>query len=121
MALAGPVANFTLACIAFFFLKVGLSTGYLLDPSNMGAEALLSFLNILFILNVILGVFNLLPMPPLDGWSVVGLVLPEDVSLKMIELSRTPGASFFGILVAWQIFPMLAGPVVQFAHRLLLM
>jgi len=121
MALAGPVANFTLACIAFFLIRFSVYSEIFLGDTSGFGESLLTFLHTLFMLNVVLGVFNLLPLPPLDGWSVLGLVLPEDLSLKMIELARTPGASMVGILVAWQLFPRMAGPVLQFAQGLLLL
>ena len=40
-------------------------------------------LSILFSLNVLLCVFNLLPIPPLDGWSALGLILPESGARKL--------------------------------------
>jgi Zn-dependent protease len=75
----------------------------------------------MFILNVLLGTLNLLPMPPLDGYSVLGLFLPEDVTLKMLNFARSSGFSIFGVLLAFQFFPYVANPVLKIAVRLLYM
>lgn len=125
MALAGPIANFTIAILVAILLKIGLSlqlfefsesiqtTQLVRSSQGIFLEGLSSFLSILFILNVILGVFNLLPIPPLDGYSVLGLFLPEDVTLKMIEFARSSGFALFGIIIAWQLFPVISGPVLR--------
>jgi len=127
MALAGPVANFVIAIVAGIVIHVGLAYALFEIPLQLGitqlvtsqagglAEGLATFLSILFILNVILGVFNLLPVPPLDGYSVLGLALPEDITLRMIEFSRSPGFSLLGVFIAWQIFPHFAPRVIDTA------
>jgi len=132
MALAGPLANFTLAMITAIIIHLGLRSGVFVlpgslstgmqliaAPNNSFLDGMATFLSIMFILNVILGVFNLLPVPPLDGYSVIGLLLPEDLHLKMIEIARGPEFSLIGILVVWKIFPLLASPVLGVALRLL--
>jgi Zn-dependent protease len=119
MALAGPVTNFLIALVAAIIIRVGLEWGgfqvggsnpyqLVTHAENSLIDGLGSFLSILFLLNIILGVLNLLPVPPLDGYSVLGLFLPEDTALKLIEFARTPGFSIFGILLAWQVFPPIA-------------
>ena len=80
MALAGPAANFSLMILAGLAIRIGLAAGYfhapdsirsfggLVAPANSGEPSFLtSALSILFILNLLLGTFNLLPVPPLDG------------------------------------------------------
>ncbi len=130
MALAGPATNFLLAITAALILRLGLLSGFFIfgaegGPFVSGAdgaflEALGVFLGALFLLNVILGVFNLLPFPPLDGYSVLGLILPEDITLKLLQLARSPGFSMFGLVLAWQLSGPLIRFVVPFAHDLLL-
>jgi Zn-dependent protease len=73
------------------------------------------FLSIFFRLNLILGIFNLLPVPPLDGHSVLGLFLPESTFLKFLEVVRTPTFSLLGILVAYNAFPYFLMPVLQWS------
>ena len=79
-------------------------------------DALSVFLTILLQLNIILGVFNLLPVPPLDGHSVLGLILPEDTFLKFLELVRNPFFSIFGIIIAYQFFPIVLMPALSLAQ-----
>jgi len=67
---------------------------------------------------VILGVFNLLPLPPLDGYSVLGLFVPERTYLQLLEFSRTSGFSGFGIILAYLLFPRVVDPVLSFAKYL---
>lgn len=129
MALAGPVSNFLLAGIAAVLIHLGLSVGvFALDlsplvTSSQGAflEGAAMFLSVLFVLNVILGVFNLIPIPPLDGYSVLGLIVPERLFLDLLGYARTPGFSLLGVVLAYQIFPHLVGPVLQIAISLFLL
>ena len=126
MALAGPISNFLLAIIAAVLMHIGIAYGiFVLDgnplvTSTQGVflEGAGLFLSVLFVLNVILGVFNLLPVPPLDGYSVLGLLMPERVFLKLLEFARSPGFSFLGIILAYQIFPQIARPVLRIAYYL---
>lgn len=92
---AGPISNFILAAIAFVIIKVMTNSlliyplgGYMFDvvvpisqvvpgysqPAFM--EPLAKFLSVMLMLNVSLGVFNLIPVPPLDGSHVLEEVLP---------------------------------------------
>ncbi len=45
--------------------------------------------------------FNLIPVPPLDGATGIGLVLPEQWALKLLDFWQQPGFSLLGIVVAW--------------------
>jgi Zn-dependent protease len=62
-------------------------------------------------LNVLLCAFNLIPLPPLDGASVLGLFVPESTAIRIRELSHTPMFQLVGLVVAWQIFPAIVGPL----------
>jgi Zn-dependent protease len=66
---------------------------------------------ILFSLNLILGAFNLLPVPPLDGSSAVGLILSENMALRFAELTRGPMFSFVGLVIAWRLFDYVVHPL----------
>jgi Zn-dependent protease len=123
MALAGPVANFLIALTAAVIMHFGVTMGFFepslstLISSPLGGlvDGLASFLRVLFMLNIILAVFNLLPIPPLDGYSVLGLLLPEDIFLKLLDFARSSGFSILGILLAYQLFPVVVTPVLQTA------
>ena len=70
-----------------------------------GTEGLATFLSLMFSLNLLLGLFNLVPVPPLDGYSALGLLLPENAAAKLQEWRMEYARfSFLGILIAWRLF-----------------
>lgn len=122
MAAAGPAGNLALAFVAFVLIKIGLASGWFVPPDSVTFEHLVAgpgnsrsfageILSIFLTLNVLLCAFNLIPLPPLDGASVIGLFIPESAALKIRELSHTPIFQMAGLLIAWQIFPSIVGPL----------
>ena len=87
VSLVGPLSNFVLAFIGF-------SMFYFL-PINQSFEA---FLNIFVTLNVVLGVFNLLPLPPLDGYRIVSSLFPTKIQMKLVPL-ETYGSIVFLVVM----------------------
>lgn len=80
VGLAGPVTNVILALIAgFLFRFIGFNTvTHLADPGNIASWPLGDeFLFLFGIVNVIIAVFNLIPIPPLDGSAVLERLLPQ--------------------------------------------
>src|SRR5512138_331521 len=88
MAAAGPAGNLLIALVAFAALRVGLAIGWFEAPQRALYHALVAstathdynfvgaVLSVLLVLNVFVGLFNLLPLPPLDGFSVFTIFLP---------------------------------------------
>jgi Zn-dependent protease len=122
MAAAGPAGNLLIAVVSLLLLRMGLAAGWFTAPSSINFEGLVagadgapSFagvaLSIFLVLNVLLAAFNLIPLPPLDGASVIGVFLPPNLSRRMRELSGTPMFQIAGLLLAWRVFPMLVGPL----------
>jgi Zn-dependent protease len=62
-----------------------------------------------FSLNLLLGVFNLIPLPPLDGSALPLLFLGPGATLAYQRMRG--GLSLFGLIVAWQIFPRIYRPI----------
>jgi Zn-dependent protease len=87
VSLVGPLSNFVLAFIGF-------SIFYFI-PVNQSFEA---FLNIFVTLNVVLGVFNLLPLPPLDGYRIVSSLFPTNIQMKLVPL-ETYGSIIFLVVM----------------------
>lgn len=85
VGLAGPATNFALA-IAFVILLNALR------PDSEGI--LFEVLFLLFQVNIVLGIFNLIPVPPLDGSRVVGAFLPRRAYEKWVTFDR------YGMLLA---------------------
>ena len=102
VALAGPLTNLTLALIAIFLW-------YLVDISYLK-----NFLELLAMLNISLAIFNLIPVPPLDGSKILAGVLPWKYAGHIYQVEK------YGIIVLLIIvfaFPgflgMVLGPPVQ--------
>jgi Zn-dependent protease len=129
MALAGPVANIIIVIIAFALMKAGLAADIFTSPDSASlqrvvvstnggwAYAAAQILSIAFSLNLILFLFNLLPLPPLDGSSIIKLVLPDSVQAKYDDLVSHPAAAWGGILAAWYFFPTVGFPLLGAAIR----
>jgi Zn-dependent protease len=90
MALAGPLSNFAAA------LAAGLLMRFFLLPSEVYLKVLLHMV----LMNTGLGLFNLLPIPPLDGSHVLENLLPLPVSLKFRRIGRYGPLFFLGVLMA---------------------
>jgi Zn-dependent protease len=129
MAAAGPAGNFAIALIAFAVLKVGLAIGWFIPPDSAGFDALVAtasgatvattMLSVFLMLNVILGTFNLLPLPPLDGASVASIFVPAAYRARLRDLSANGMASLLGLVVAWRILPSLVSPLFLTLLKLL--
>lgn len=129
MALAGPAANFLLALAAAILINIGIATGGFQVPSSITffnvVEAsgdlapFAQFLSILFTQNVLLMTFNLLPVPPLDGNTAIGLLMPESAARRWFDLTRDRAFGVLGLVLAWYFFGDLFWPVLTFAIRLL--
>lgn len=130
MAMAGPAANFTLAILAAVAMRIGLAT-HVFSPGALGftqligapqdgvAEGIATFLSILFSLNILLGTFNLIPLPPMDGASVITAILPQRLALRYLELSYNRMFALVGLVVAWRLFDPLFWPLFGAAADLL--
>jgi Zn-dependent protease len=122
MSLAGPAANLLLALAAGMALRAGLQLGvFSPEPTSFAhlvgapqggvASAAGTILSILFTLNLVLFVFNLFPIPPLDGAGALGLLLPEDAARRLQEWFSSPGLALAGLLAVWWLFPRVFAPI----------
>lgn len=127
ISIAGPVSNAIVAILASLLIQglFHLQAILIQSPAASVFTLLLSaFLGRLILMNVILGVFNLLPIHPLDGFKIVEGILPEAQAKEWHELER------FGILfLIFLLFPFFGGtapiiriisPVITFLLNLLL-
>jgi Zn-dependent protease len=131
MALAGPAANLALILLAAGLIHAGIIGGVFVQPeqvtwtrttvavsSGLATGAAIA-VSILFSLNLILLVFNLLPVPPLDGSEVLSLFLRESTVQRYRELMAQPTLQILGLIVAWHLLGVILGPVHTTALNLL--
>lgn len=81
-SLAGPVSNVIMAALVLVIVR------YLLLPAATINSTLLTFISALVQINVFLAVFNLLPIPPLDGFGVVFGLSPRPLKIALLPLLR---------------------------------
>ncbi len=95
VAIAGPVAN----------LAIALALGLVIRLVPI-SEAFANFIAIAVLINIVLAVFNLVPLPPLDGSKILAAFLPEKLRNKFLSLER------FGFILVI-IFVMFGIGIIQ--------
>ncbi len=131
MALAGPGANLLLVVVAGVLIRIGMLMGIFAAPESIDMQTVTMAtgeglangaavgVSILFSLNLILLVFNLLPLPPLDGSEIVTLFLSESAIERYRAAMAQPGFQIMGLIVAWHAIEFVIGPVRIVALNLL--
>lgn len=119
ISIAGPISNLLLALILSIILRlfIFLQLNFL---TTIGIMILAPIIK----MNIVLGVFNILPIHPLDGFKIVGAILPEDQAKEWYSLQR------YGIIfLIIMILPLFSGssmldkvliPMVTFVSNLFL-
>lgn len=79
----GPLSNLLIAALGILALYVLNETGILAASSVGVYKALIHFFNYLISINVMLLIFNLIPLPPLDGYRIIQDLVPVSVRIKM--------------------------------------
>ena len=113
-ALAGPLSNFLLAYTAMLLYKVVYYA-----CGGAAPQLVLDFLYVLISMNISLGVFNLIPVPPFDGSRIVLLFLPQKLYFQAMRYEKY----IMGVVLLLVFFGLLNTPLnlcVNAAWRLLL-
>lgn len=112
IAAAGPISNLilaTISAIVFIFLR---------RLHIVSLELLLQVLFLMVIINVILAIFNLMPVPPLDGSKILESTLRGE-ALRTFEKIQPYGMIIFILIIYTGIFDKISTPVMNLVIRFL--
>ncbi|HUD19909.1 MAG TPA: site-2 protease family protein [Patescibacteria group bacterium] len=96
ISIAGPISNFLLASVCAIIVH------FLMNINSTAVDVLIALLQSIIVLSVMLGVFNLVPIHPLDGFKIVEGILPDEYARQWHELQ--PYGLIFLLFLA---FPIL--------------
>lgn len=123
VSLAGPLSNFFMAAVALMLcwcvialLGIGTAHSVAFDTSTLAGrigDALFGFLRVLLMLNLVLGIFNLIPIPPLDGSHILGALISRAAAQRIERLLVPP----FNFLILFFVVLPLVTPVFRLVFR----
>ena len=131
MSIAGPASNFLICALAFVGLKALVAAG-MADPYGRSHEAMMfvtpigdsgllyaaiKILSAFLFLNLLLGIFNLFPWPPLDGSGVVAGFGPRAAASFYDYVRTQPLLMLIGIVAVWQMLPAVFGPAFDAVYN----
>ena len=109
VSLAGPAMNLLLGFIAFYML-------YFIRYHNIDVSAItFSIIQMIFIYNVNFAVFNILPIPPLDGSHILRNLLPPDLAYRYQALERY-SILIMIVFIATPVLGIVLMPMFQFVY-----
>lgn len=109
VAMAGPAMNILIALIGAIAFR--LLTGTAILPGS------LQILSLIVIINLTLAVFNLIPIPPLDGHHILGAIFPKFRTWSDQAMQRF---GFIFLIVAFFLAWSLIAPIISFLARIFL-
>lgn len=118
VAAAGPASNLLLAVGASIALNLVTVSPMRLGEPNFSAP-IASLLSGAILINVVLAIFNMLPIPPLDGGNVLSGLLPRQLGARFDAVMRPYGFILLYALLLTRGFEYVVGPPARFLLSLL--
>lgn len=117
ISLAGPLSNFVLAIIftVLYYLLNILAPGFLM--TGIGS-ILMSIIGYTIIVNIGLGVFNLIPLPPLDGEKIFRNIMPDRVKNWFLRNSNLLQIIFLGLWISGAL-GKITSPIISGIYSLI--
>lgn len=106
-AAAGPISNLIMAVLFMLLSNSALAVNASLGGTNMTADIARLFFSFAARVNISLAVFNLLPIPPLDGSRIIGLIIPSKYYFQIMQYERYIIMAVFALIF----FGVLDGPL----------
>ncbi|MCM0083218.1 site-2 protease family protein [Geomonas sp. Red32] len=122
VAAAGPVTNFLLATVSAFAMRLMIQAGSGIPDGTtlaMVADPITLMLAFSVYINLLLGIFNLIPLPPLDGGRVAVGLLPYRLSLGLARLEPFGMIIIIALVFLTRIFDYVIFPALNFGVHLL--
>lgn len=99
-ALAGPLSNFVLALIGALLWGLVIKVTPVEAAADMNVWTVLQLgLSYFMSINIGLGLFNLIPIPPLDGSNILACMLPPNAAAKYLNLRRYTQYIYYGLIL----------------------
>ncbi len=112
VSIAGPLSNILMAFSGVILFEICAYSFYeSILTGNKVAMYLLDFLRLFFAVNLNLAIFNLFPIPPLDGSKILTGVLPTETYFRYMQYERVIGMVFLFVVI---FFPGVLGNVLGF-------
>jgi Zn-dependent protease len=105
IAFSGPVSNFLIATIFGLIIRG-------LIYYNYSSPSLVSIFSLVVLINITLAVFNLIPIPPLDGSKIFFAFLPTRIKYTFFNISERYGLAI--LLFAVVFLPTFISPIIRF-------
>lgn len=110
---AGPLSNLVIAFVGLFLLYL-LKDLNVIDSISTGArDALVTFFYYLITLNITLFIFNLIPLPPLDGYRIIEDLSPQRIRIKLAKYEQWAIFIFLLMVFIPPVSAVTIGPIFQ--------
>lgn len=118
IALAGPVSNLILALISGILLSIFLRMGFISDQSSLTMVLIMSLQ-----INLVLAIFNFIPIPPLDGSRILGGLIPYKYQNELAKFEFYGPRVLMGLIILSMftrinIFSIIISPIMTIFLKL---